>query len=111
MKKRSLKNIKKQSISHNPAILKQMLIGWDEQAPINQFARAVFPPGESVPSHQHGDMIEVFYVESGSAVAQIAGQEVELNSGDCLTVEPGEDHAITSTGDSEFVVLYFGVVV
>ena len=111
MKFRSLRDIEQQPISHNPSILKQMLIGWDEQMPVTQFARAVFPPGESVPEHHHKDMIEVFFVESGTATAVVNGKQFDLRPGDCLTVEPGEDHALTSTGEAEFIVLYFGVAV
>lgn len=98
-----------QEVSHNPLIKKQMMIGFKQLEPLVQFSRAVFPPGQSAPGHVHVDMVEVFYVERGRAVMRVNGVDHEFAQGECITIEPGENHALHNPGAEELAVIYFGL--
>lgn len=110
MKVTSLARITGTAVSHNPAIRKHVLVGRDDIVGITNFSRAVFPVGECAPSHVHADMIEVFYIEQGLGEIDVDGLVVSLPSGSCITVEPGERHELRNAGDTEMVVIYFGVL-
>ena len=109
MKKTSLELLPWCEVSHNPAIKKQMMVGFDELLPVTQFSRAIFPPGESAPGHLHENMAEVFYVEKGCAVMNVDGRAHNLMPGDSMVIHPGETHELSNAGTEEMVVIYFGV--
>lgn len=77
---------------------------------VTGFFQARFPAGEIANSHQHDDMYEVFYVEQGRGLIRVDNQEIVLEQGVCVSVEPGETHEIENTGKEELVVNYFGVI-
>jgi len=56
--------------------------------------------------HRHQQMYEVYLVARGESLAQVAGEELRLNAGDMLVVEPGEAHTFLSSSDDylHFVV-------
>ena len=80
-----------------------------EMPHLTGFSQARFPPGEIANGHQHDDMCEVFYVVQGHGLIRVNEQEVVLEPGVCVSVEPGENHEIENTGKEELVVNNFGV--
>ena len=56
-------------------------------------------------------MPEVFLVEQGNGVIRINGQEYPVEAGMCITVEPGELHEVTNTGEEELVLTYFEIII
>ncbi len=54
-------------------------------------------------NHRHEQMNEVYMVARGSAVGIVDGQRVDLAAGDCLVVEPGEDHTFVSSSEDYLV--------
>ena len=71
---------------------KGWLLGpWDSDlsVPIGWATRGIDEP------HLHAQMWEVYLVARGQSTASVAGQEVNLNAGDVLVVEPGETHTFT----------------
>lgn len=111
MKLIRLNEIPEKGVSHNAAIRKRVIVGSGEIPRIANYARAVFPPGETAGSHLHNDMAEVFTVESGSGEIRINDVAYVFAAGTTVVVEPGEVHEISNTGPSELVVSYFGIVV
>lgn len=109
MKITSLSSLKDTTVSHNPKITKRVMIANGEIANITNFSRAVFPPGEIAGSHSHGDMTEVFFIESGQGTITINNMQFTLSPGMCITVKPHEAHELNNTGSTELTVLYFGI--
>lgn len=109
MERISLAELPALGVSHNGRIRKRVWIAPGRLDPVVQYARAVFPPGESAPAHAHADMAEVFTAESGSGEIRIDGKPHAFAAGTTIIVEPGETHEIANTGASELVVTYFGV--
>jgi mannose-6-phosphate isomerase-like protein (cupin superfamily) len=109
MKKVSLADAPTQGVSHNPEIKKQTLIERGDVPHLLSFSRARLLPGQVARAHAHAGMYEVFFVASGAGVLQVDDEEVMLEAGVCVTVEPGERHEITNTCDAELVLIYFGV--
>lgn len=109
---RLLDQITPSVVSHNDKIEKRILLSHkpnhEECLPVTQFAQAIFPPGESAPGHQHKDMAEVFFVQSGSGEIQVDDTTTALTPGRSILVEPGEHHEIRNTGGDDLVILYFG---
>jgi quercetin dioxygenase-like cupin family protein len=98
-----------EEVSHNPAIKKRVFLRKGELPGLTQFAQARFGPGECAPSHAHADMVEVFFVSSGTLTAIIDGRPHTLPAGSSLTVEVGEAHELRNDGNEELILTYFGL--
>ena len=96
-------------LSHNPNIIKHVLLRKGECANLTQMARSIFPPHEEVELHAHRDMVEIFMVRSGTGQIIINGQLHMLQKDVCVVVEPEEIHALINTGADNLVVDYFGL--
>lgn len=109
MKLTSLADTSVSTVSHNSQIAKKPLITNGQIPHLTQFAQAVFPPGAVAWAHQHTDMTEVFFIQSGQGQMRVNGTRIDLPAGSCITIEPGDEHELSNTGRDELVVLYFGV--
>lgn len=109
MKRVSLAELSTEGVSHDPQIRKQVLLRRGDLPHVPTFSRAVFLPGQTARAHRHEDMFEVFLVESGAGVIAVDGEELGLEAGVCVLVEPGEEHEVRNTGSAELVLCYFGV--
>jgi len=109
MKILSLTELRDQQISHNPNIKKRVMIAAGELGALTNFSQAVFPIGEIAPVHQHENMGEVFFVQSGEGEIRIDGESFKLLPGVCALVEAHEEHKLENTGDEELVITYFGI--
>ena len=79
-------------LSRDGSIPKGWFIGpWDSEIPVPiGYANAGVDE-----THCHTEMYEIYLVAQGQSVALGGGQEVTLNAGDGLVVEPGELHTFT----------------
>jgi mannose-6-phosphate isomerase-like protein (cupin superfamily) len=111
MKITNLNEIVEEPVSHNPEILKKVMIRNGEIPKITNFTQSRFPSGAVASAHSHTDMYEIFLVQSGSGVFKINGQEIVVSAGSCVRVDLNESHEIQNTGQEELVLLYFGVEV
>jgi mannose-6-phosphate isomerase-like protein (cupin superfamily) len=109
MKITSLGERPEESVSHNPAIKKKVMLRWGDLPHLTNFSQARFAPGHIATAHAHQDMCEVFFVESGSGVISIDGKDYQLDPGHCVAVEPNEVHEIVNNGSTELVLTYFGL--
>jgi quercetin dioxygenase-like cupin family protein len=109
MKLTSLTNLPEESVSHNPAIKKKVMLRLGDLPHLTNFSQARFAPGQVAQAHAHRDMCEVFLVESGEGTIQINGQAYPLQPGTCIAVEPHEEHEVRNTGATELVLTYFGL--
>jgi quercetin dioxygenase-like cupin family protein len=109
MKIVKIDNIQARGISHDPDILKKVLIEKGEIPHLMTFGEAVFGPGQSVEKHFHETMYEVFYITSGKAVFIVNGKSVDVVPGDCITIGPGEVHSQDNPFDEKVKWLYFGI--
>lgn len=109
MKIVSLKDIKAEGVSHDPEIRKQVMIRNGNVPRLTSFSRAVFKPGQKITKHKHADMHEIFLIESGNGVIRIDGKDHKIRKGNCITVEPGDEHEIRNTGSKDLVITYFGI--
>ncbi|WP_416674335.1 cupin domain-containing protein [Egbenema bharatensis] len=109
MKQTALRQIPEESVSHNPAIKKKVMLRLGDLPHLTNFSQARFAPGQIAAAHAHQDMCEVFFVESGTGVIQVDGQDYVLEAGVCIAVETGEVHEVKNTGSEELVLTYFGL--
>ncbi len=111
MKVVQLDELSPEGVSHDPSILKRVLVRGGEVPHLAQLARATFAPGQVAGAHLHADMCEIFLCESGVGRLTIAGREIDLVAGTCVRVDPEEVHELANTGDRALVVTVIGVVV
>ena len=109
MKLTSLNALTEESVSHNPAIKKKVMLRLGDLPHLTNFSQARFAPGQIAAAHAHDNMCEVFFVEAGSGVIRIDDREYPLHEGTCVAVEPGETHEVVNNGTSELVLTYFGL--
>ncbi|MEA5597468.1 cupin domain-containing protein [Rivularia sp. UHCC 0363] len=109
MKRSALDSLPEESVSHNPAIKKKVMLRLGDLPHLTNFSQARFAPGQSAAAHAHRDMCEVFFVESGQGRILINGQDYPLLPGCCVAVEAQEVHEVQNTGSDELVLTYFGL--
>jgi quercetin dioxygenase-like cupin family protein len=105
-----LADLPDQSVSHNPQIIKKVMLRQGDLPHLMYFSQARFAPGQQAAAHSHADMSEVFLVEAGEGVIRVDGKPYPLQVGTCVTVEPGEQHELLNTGNVDLVLTYFGLV-
>jgi quercetin dioxygenase-like cupin family protein len=109
MKKISLADVPDEPVSHNPEITKQVMLRRGDLPRLTNFSRSRLLPGQTAGAHAHESMHEVFFVESGAGMMRVDGNEVTLEAGVCVAVEPGESHEIRNTCANDLVLIYFGI--
>ena len=100
-----------ESVSHAQGITKYVMVKNGEIPHLTNFSTAILHTGDSVPPHVHPDMCEVFYLQAGAAEFTVRGSRFPLKVGDCLVVEPGEEHSIENPYMEDLSLVYFGLVV
>jgi quercetin dioxygenase-like cupin family protein len=109
MKHCDLHQLPTEAVSHNPAIQKKVMLRLGDLPHLTNFSQARFAPGQVAAAHAHSDMCEVFFVESGTGVIRVNGQDHPLTAGICIAVETGEVHEVKNNGTEELVLTYFGL--
>jgi mannose-6-phosphate isomerase-like protein (cupin superfamily) len=82
---------------------KRWLVGpWNSNVPV---AVGWADKGVDDP-HRHDEMNEIYLVARGTSQAQVGAHTVELQAGDVLVVEPGEEHTFNWSSEDylHFVV-------
>lgn len=98
-----------QPVSHDPSLSKRVIVSRGVIPPLCNFAVATFAPNTPVSGHCHMDLSEVFYVVAGAAAFAVDGQHINATVGDCIVIEPGEQHSLVSGADGDLVLLYFAI--
>ncbi len=99
-----------QTVNHiGSSVQKKVLIENGVIPALSKFSLATFKPGESAPSHIHKSMYEVYFVNRGSITFMVSSKKIELQKGDCLIIEPNEEHAVINTTKSPTHLIYFGI--
>lgn len=96
-------------VSHNEDIKKKVFLEKGFIPQLMTFGSATFKPGQSVETHKHDTMFEVFYIQSGKAEFVVENEKIEVAPGDCITLEPGEEHSQSNPFDENVTWLYFGI--
>ncbi|HEY9738226.1 MAG TPA: cupin domain-containing protein [Trichocoleus sp.] len=109
MKLTSLSTLPEETVSHNPAIKKWVMLRKGDLPHLTNFSQARFAPGQLASGHAHTDMAEVFFVESGCGTIYVDGTAHPLTPGTCVAVEPNEIHEVVNDGEEELVLTYFGL--
>jgi quercetin dioxygenase-like cupin family protein len=110
LKLAKLADLPDQPVSHNPQVIKKVMLRQGDLPHLMYFSQARFAPGQLAAAHSHTDMSEVFLVEAGEGIIRINDKSHPLQVGTCVTVEPGERHELVNTGNVDLVLIYFGIV-
>ena len=111
MKQITLSSLPAEGVSHNPEIKKRVMLRKGDLPHLTTFSQATFAPGQTTSLHNHDDMAEVFFVESGSGKIIVDGEQLDLAEGVCIAVEAGEMHQLSNDGDVPLEITYFGLKV
>jgi mannose-6-phosphate isomerase-like protein (cupin superfamily) len=95
----------------DPGVMKRVLLqaGELKAGKIQMINWATLLPHKSFATHYHEDMQEIFIMIEGSATAHIDDQEVILDKGDTLVVDPGERHDMYNPSDVPVVYIVVGI--
>ena len=111
MKIKHIDNIAETLANHKGNILKKVFLEKGEIPNLMMFSAATFKPQQEVEMHKHDTMFEVFYIQSGKAEFVINNKKHIVESGDCITIEPGELHSQSNPFHEEVTWLYFGIAI
>jgi quercetin dioxygenase-like cupin family protein len=64
-------------------------------------------PGQAQKTHAHAGSDKVYAVLEGAVVAQVGGEERELQAGEAVLAEAGSDHGIVNRSQARAAVLVF----
>lgn len=95
------------------AIMKQQFVEPFAIPRMTGFSVATFRPGQKVKEHAHENMVELFYVLSGSGYVKIEEKIVTLTTGHFFAVVPGESHSlwVDASASQDMQVALFGIIV
>lgn len=68
-------------------------------------AEARLPPGARTTKHHHPRTEEIYYILTGTARMEIAGELRDVGPGDAIAIPPGAVHQITNTGPATLCFL------
>ncbi|HEX5582389.1 cupin domain-containing protein [Gaiella sp.] len=71
------------------------------------FGVTYFPPGAKHELHRHPNAEEVEYLVSGSGIAWVGDDAVELGPGEAVFVPQNAYHGFENTSDSEVVMAWY----
>lgn len=95
-------------VSHDPQILKQVMVDRGVVPKLTKFSKAVIRSGQVASAHSHENMYEIFFFLAGKGKLLVSDRTIDILPNLCIVVEPGERHAIAEvTADIE--LLYFGI--
>jgi mannose-6-phosphate isomerase-like protein (cupin superfamily) len=63
-------------------------------------------PGVTFSPHYHDEVEETFYILSGSGIFKINGEDVKVQEGTAMRLEPKESHGIVNTGDVKLRMIF-----
>ena len=109
MDKISISSIPLTEVSHAPGVMKQVILANGRVPSLTNFSRAMLSSGQETEPHTHKDMSEVFFVVEGAGVFYIDNTPIDATVGDCVLIEPGEQHHIKNAAKEPLVLLYFGI--
>jgi mannose-6-phosphate isomerase-like protein (cupin superfamily) len=95
----------------NPGVMKKVLltVAAGIEGKIQMINWATLLPGKSFRLHYHEDMWEIFMMIGDGSVAVIDGQEIPVNRGDMLVVEPGEQHEMKNPTQAVIEYIVVGI--
>lgn len=70
------------------------------------FGVTMFPPGAKHDIHRHPNVEEVEYLMSGTGIAYVGDDAVELGPGEAVFVPRNEYHGFENTSDGEVVMAW-----
>lgn len=109
MKIIKLKDIPQEGVSHNPEIMKQVIVKNGEIPHITNVSRSTFKPGQTADPHAHETMYEVTYVLKGEIEVTSNGQTQTAKENDTIIIPPKETHSMVNKSDQDATLFYFGI--
>ncbi len=110
MKVVTLTDLPEEGVSHDPQLLKKVMIRGGEVPHVKQFARLWMAPGDVAHAHAHAAEYEIVFVESGEGIVRVNGRRIRIAEGTCVIFELRETHEITNPGPGDLVLIYFQVI-
>ena len=106
MRHYTLKDSPEVPVSHDPSLIKRLLVEEGGLPGLKGLSHIVMPAGASVGAHSHPEGYEVFYCIRGNASVLMGDASVTLGPGHCLVVEPGEPHGFEVMDETELLYLF-----
>lgn len=103
-------NINWTPLSHDPQIVKKVILGNGEAANITQLSRTRILPGQSTTPHTHKDMAEIYTIEIGTLSFTVNGTTSKVEGPASVLIMPGDLHALANNSDQPIELLYIGVL-
>ena len=97
-------------LSHGK-IEKKVMLKQGDASKLRMFNWAKVKPGESIESHEHENMYEIFYGLSGKLKFKVNRKIINFEKGDCLTLKPGEKHELSNPYKENAIFLCYGIAI
>lgn len=72
---------------------------------LQSLAEATIAVGAQTAKHRHTKTEELYYINQGSGLMYLGGEQFEVQQGDTICIPAGTAHNIKNTGDVELKIL------
>lgn len=110
MKIVAIGDLPEEGVSHDPQLLKKVMIRNGEVPHVKQFARLRMAAGDVAHAHAHAAEYEIIYVEAGEGIVRVNGRAARIGAGTCVVFELREMHEIVNPGPGDLVLVYVQVM-
>lgn len=99
MRLHTLEKAEEKPVSHGYGLKKRVLAP-EGVGCVRHISHIILKQGDSAVAHSHHGSTEVFYCVRGRITFNVDGRPFLLETGSCLIVEPGEEHAIVEVSET-----------
>jgi len=110
MKIVSHSTIKSTCLSHDPSIMKNVILGSGIVDNITQVSETIMQPDQATTEHVHSDMSEIYSFAEGVIDFSIDGTVSSVEGPATVVIHPGELHSICNASGTTVVLRYTGVL-
>ncbi len=97
-------------VSHDPDILKKVILSSGDADNLTQASTVSLKPGQSTTSHIHSDMTEIYTLTAGLIDFEVNGEAHSVSAPATVVIHPGETHSIKNSSDSGAELSYVGIL-
>jgi quercetin dioxygenase-like cupin family protein len=97
-------------VSHDPDILKQVILANGDADNVTQVSQTMLEPGQSTQPHVHKDMTEIYTLLSGNMEFTVDAKRAKVGGPSTVVIHPGEEHSIRNSSDEKVSLQYIGIL-
>ena len=97
-------------VSHDPEIMKKVILRSSDADNVTQASTVYLKPGQATTAHIHADMTEIYTLTAGTVTFEINGETHTVSAPATVVIHPGETHSISNGSGAAAELNYIGIL-